>query len=90
MDDRKFYVPGMIVGAITLLMGFFMIPVEGMVMGGVGLFLNLKNRKQYRTKIGMIFTVLGILEAVSFLGVMIYMGFTKQGAFDYWLFRFLF
>ena len=90
MDQRTFYKTGIILGVITFLLYFLVMPVEGIVLGIVSLILNLLKRKEYRTLIGMIFTVLGLIGSVVSLGTGIYLQVTGAGSFDYWFFRLLF
>lgn len=87
MDKRTFYRAGIILGTITVLLSFFALPIESIVMGIMGVILNLKKRKEYRTLIGTILSVLGLLSSVGFLLFMMHL--TTTGEFDYWFFRLL-
>ena len=90
MNQRTFYKTGIILGVVTFLLYFLAMPVEGIVLGIVSLILNLFKRKEHRTLIGMIFTILGLIGSVLSLGVGIYLQVTGAGSFDYWFFRLLF
>lgn len=90
MDKRTFYTTGIILGVITFLLDFFVLPVESIIVGIISLILNIRKKKEHRILIGMIFTILGIAGSVLSLIVMIYLGANMMGSFDYWFFKLLF
>lgn len=90
MDKRTFYRWGIGLGVISFLLGFFALPVEGIVVGIVSLFMNLRKRKEHRILIGMIFTVLGLAGSIAFLAFLIYGEMAGIGETSYWFCRLLF
>lgn len=90
MDKRKFYVVGIVAGVITFLLDFFALPVESIIVGIVSLVLNIRKRKEYRTLIGIILTILGIIGSIGFLVFLFQMEADGLGETSYWLCRLLF
>lgn len=70
---RKIYLPGIIIGAISVLLSFFCLPAVGIAAGVAGLALNIKERKEYRTKIGIVLSVIALLEALWYMGMLFYL-----------------
>lgn len=85
MTEKKFYILGIILSVISWLVSFFCFPVESIVIGIVSLVLNLRKRSTHRVKIGMIVTILAIVESALFLGFSIYLQAQGYAATDYWL-----
>lgn len=90
MDKRTFYGLGIVLGVLTFLLDFFALPVESIVVGAISLVLNFKKRKENRILIGMVFTILGLIGAISFLVWLIYTEVTGLGESSYWFCRLLF
>lgn len=67
-----------------------MFPVESIVVGIVSIIMNIREKKEHRILIGMIFTILGLVGSILSIVFMIYVGTTKAGGTDYWLFKLLF
>lgn len=90
MDKRTFYRLGIGLGVVTFLLDFFVLPVESIIVGAISLVLNLKKRKENRILIGMVFTILGLIGAISFLVWLIYTEVMGLGESSYWFCRLLF
>ncbi len=85
MTEKKFYIPGIVLSVISFFVSFFCFPVESIVIGIVSLVLNLRKRKTHRVKIGMIVTILAIVESALFLAYTLYLNAQGFVATDYWL-----
>lgn len=70
---RKFYLPGIILGAGSVLLSFFYPPIASIIVGVVGLALNIKMQREYRTKIGIVLSVIGLFEALLYMGMLFYL-----------------
>ncbi len=90
MDKRTFYRLGIGLGVVTFLLDFFVLPIESIIVGAISLVLNLKKRKENRILIGMVFTILGLIGAISFLTWLIYTEVMGLGESSYWFCRLLF
>lgn len=71
---RKFYLPGMILGTVSVLLSFFCLPVMGILTGVVGLAINIKKRKEYRAKIGIVLSIIGLIGALGYMGMLFFHG----------------
>lgn len=71
---RKIYLLGVILGTVSVLLSFFCLPVAGILPGVVGLAVNIKKRKEYRAKIGIVLSVIGLLEALGYMGMLFFLG----------------
>lgn len=67
---RKFYLPGIILGAGSVLLSFFCPPAASIIVGVVSLALNIKMQREYRTKIGIVLSVIGLFEALLYMGML--------------------
>ena len=70
---RKFYLPGIILGAGSVPLSFFCPPIASIIVGVVGLALNIKMQREYRTKIGIVLSVIGLFEALWYMGMLFYL-----------------
>ena len=90
MKEKKFYGVGIGFGIVGVI-GAMFDPVAGLVFGIISLWANLKNREQYRVKIGVAFAVISLLCSIAFLAWMIWIGATMPNSgTDYWLFELIF
>lgn len=90
MEEKKFYGLGVGLGVLTFIITVFE-PVVGILMGILSLYINLKKREQYRIKIGVAFTIVGMLLALLAVAWIIWLGVAvPNGDTDYWLYRLLF
>ena len=48
--DKKFYIVGLVIGALSLV-GSLIFPLAGLLLGIIGLVLNIKNKNDYSVKI---------------------------------------
>ncbi len=87
MEKQKFYVIGIVTGVITFLLGFFMAPIESMVLGIVSLIINIRKKSEYRIRIGSAFTIAGMLIGALVLIFDLWMKWKGVGSTDYWLFK---
>lgn len=90
LDKRTFYKVGILLGVAAFLLDFFCLPLESIVVGIVGLLLNLKKRKEYRTLIGLILSIISIVSSVFFLVFLYNIGSKGLGSVDYWFFELFF
>lgn len=70
---RKFYIPGIVLGAVSVLLSFFCLPAAGVITGVVSLTLNVIKRREYRTAIGIVLAVLGLLSAIGWWIMLFYL-----------------
>ncbi|MBQ7004736.1 MAG: hypothetical protein IJN57_12345 [Oscillospiraceae bacterium] len=90
MTEKKFFLPGIILGVAAWLIGFFCFPVESLAIAIVSLVLNLRKKSTHRIKIGMILTILAIVESIAFLAFTLYLDAQGFVSTDYWLNQLLF
>lgn len=64
--DKKFYVVGIVLG-ICSIAGSLLIPAIGLILGIIGLVLNIKNKNEYVVKIGIVLNVAGIIVFLFFI-----------------------
>ena len=64
--DKKFYIVGIVLG-ICSIVSSLLIPDIGLILGIVSLVLNLKNKKEYGVKIGIVLSVAGIIVSLFFV-----------------------
>lgn len=72
-ENQNFYWTGIIIGAASALLSFFCLPAAGIITALAGILLNIKGRKKYRIKIGMVLSVIGLLEAFYYIGMLYYL-----------------
>jgi flagellar motor component MotA len=48
--------------------GSLLIPAIGLILGIVGLILNMKNKNEYSIKIGIALSIAGIMVSIFFIG----------------------
>ncbi len=66
MVDKKFYGLGIVLGIVSLV-GSITISVVGLLVGILGMILNIKNKDTYRVKIGIVLNSLGVILSVAFI-----------------------
>ena len=64
MEDKKFYGVGIGLAVVAFVLATFE-PVIGFFVGILSLWINMKKRNQYRVKIGVVLSVVGMLIMVS-------------------------
>ncbi len=73
MNEKKFYVPGIIVPIVCILADMlFGSIVLGLVTGIICLIMNLKKRSTHRTAIGIALSILLFLGVVSTIAIMLF------------------
>ncbi len=73
MTEKKFYMPGIILPVVGLLLHAFVgAAAIDLVIAAVSLILNLRKRETHRIKIGIVITILLILGILSIIGIMIF------------------
>ncbi len=90
MTEKKFYIPGIIASVTAFLTGFFGLAVASLAAGIFSVVINLKNRSDYRVKIGMFISVLSLIQTVIYIISLIAMGLSGTAYVDYWLFELIF
>ncbi len=90
MTEKKFYIPGIILSLISWIIGFFCFPVESIAVSVVSLVLNLRKKNTHRIKIGIILTILALVESIAFLAFTLYLDAQGFVSTDYWLNQLLF
>ncbi len=86
MIEKKFYIPGLVLGILTFLVGFVTLPVEALVVSIPSLILNIRKRDTHRIKLGIFFTILGMLMGILELVYIIRMLHDPIVSTDYWLY----
>ena len=91
MENKKeIYRAGLMIGVLTFLVNIITLPIETMLLGLVSLLLNLCNRKHYRVKTGIVFTLVGMGISLAYILFAVYkMKFTGANYDNYWFFRML-
>lgn len=90
MEEKKFYGLGVGLGVLTFIITALE-PVVGLLVGILSLYINVKKREQYRIKIGVAFTLVGMFFALLSVVWIIWLGVAVPNAStDYWLYRLLF
>lgn len=69
--DKKFYIVGIALGICSIISSL-PIPAVGLILGIVGLSLNLKNKEEYRVKVGIALNVAGIIVSLFFVIFIVY------------------
>ena len=90
MKEQKFYIPALVLGFIGVVLQFFTLGLEAVIVGGIGLGLSLAKRKTHRTQLSLVLSVIAILGGLGWLAWCIYLGTHGMGGIDYWFFRLLF
>lgn len=90
MNEKKFFVPGMILSAVAVILAWFALPVESLAASIVSLILNLKRKDTRHVKIGVVLAIIAILMDVVLLAYGLWLGFSQSRWVSYWLFRLLF
>lgn len=89
-NTRKFHPLSICMGAASFLMGSFCLAVGGTITGIAGIVIGIKKKKDYRTAIGIAFSVTGLLLSLFYLYTVIETGLSPDASMDYWLYRLLF
>lgn len=87
LDTRKFHPLSICLGLASFLLSFFCLAVGGLLTGIAGLILGIKKKKEYRTAIGITFSVVGILLSLFYLYMVIQTGLNPEVSMDYWLYQ---
>lgn len=90
MKEKKFHIPALVISLIGAMLGYFMLPVEAIAAGGIGLVLSVFKRKTHQVKLSMVLSVIALLFGIAVLGWMTYVGKTGIGSFSYWYYRLFF
>lgn len=90
MEKQKFYMIGIGMGVLTFLIGLFAAPIECIICAILSMAVNLRKKSEYRVKIGVAFTVAGLVFGVLYLISYIRIGWNGLGGVDYWFFELLF
>ena len=69
--DKKFYAVGLVIGALALV-GSLIFPLAGLLLGIIGLVLNIKNKNNYSVKIGIALSIAGIVLSILFIGFIVW------------------
>ncbi|MBQ8905054.1 MAG: hypothetical protein IJY85_01650 [Ruminococcus sp.] len=90
MNEKKFFVPGVLLSAAAVILAWFALPVESLVAAIVSLALNLKQKETRHVKIGVALAIIAILMAAVMLIYALWLGISQSGWVSYWLFRLIF
>lgn len=90
MNEKKFPIPAIIFSAIGCICAFFMMPVEAIAAGGIGMILSVRKRETHRVKLPVVLGVIAVLCGLLALCWYCYIGKQGVGGSSYWLFRIFF
>lgn len=90
MNEKKFYLPALIVSILAAGLSFFLFSVEGIVAGIIGLVLSIIKRKTHLTKLSTVLSILAILGGLTMIAFWSYFFLRGGNPTEYWLFRLLF
>lgn len=91
MENKKFDKITIIMGAVSLALAVFCLPVESILLSAVNFVLCAKRSGLYREKLSRVLAAASIIVAVIILGIFICFS-SMQGfaAADYWFLRIFF
>ena len=90
MKEQKFYIPAIVLGAVGILLQFFMLGAEAVIAGGIGLGMSVAKRRTHRTRLSLVLSVIAVIGGLGWLIWYIHLGTHGMGGTSYWLFRLIF
>lgn len=90
MNEKKFPIPAIIFSAIGCICAFFMMPVEAIAAGGIGLILSVRKRETHRVKLPVVLGVIAVLGGLLALFWMFHIATKGVVGYSYWLCRIFF
>ena len=75
METKQTYTTGLVLGILSIPCGL-LIALSGWILGIVGIVLNIKNKKDKKTIVGLVLSIIGLVVSVinSIMGFVIAMG----------------
>ena len=70
MKNKEIYTPGLILGILSIVFMFFS-TIIGCILGIIGINLNVKNKKNNKTKLGLILSIIGLSLNINKLLIII-------------------
>lgn len=90
MNEKKFFIPGIVISAAALLLSVLAYPAEAILAAVFSLVLCIRNRSTKRVTIGIVLSVIACAMAAALLAFYLWQGVTHTGWVNYWLFQLLF
>ena len=81
MENKRFYTVGIIMGILSGVLGFFVLPVESIILSVVGIILSVKNKSRYRTTLAIVLCVIAAVFSAMFLAILF---LTPDTTSSYW------
>ncbi|MBQ7990185.1 MAG: hypothetical protein IJ251_03935 [Oscillospiraceae bacterium] len=63
--DKKVYVASIVLGILGLIIGVVLIPVLGVILGGIGIGLAVKHMSTHKAVPGLVCSILGVVGSVA-------------------------
>lgn len=69
--EKTTYTAGLVLGILSIPCGL-LIAISGWILGIIGIVLNLKKKNEFKTKAGLILSIIGLISSIinSLLGVL--------------------
>ena len=87
MQEQKFQIPALILGALGCVCAFFMLPVEAIAAGSAGLVISVMKREKNRVKLSLVLSVIALLSGALVLWWFFYAGSRGIAGTNYWFYR---
>lgn len=63
METKQTYTTGLVLGALSIPCGL-LIALSGWILGIVGIVLNVNNKKDKKTTVGLVLSIIGLVVSV--------------------------
>ena len=63
MENKQTYTAGLVLGILSIPCGL-LIAISGWILGIVGIVLNIKNKEDKNTKVGLILSIIGLVVSI--------------------------
>lgn len=63
MENKQTYTPGLVLGILSIPCGL-LIAISGWILGIVGIVLNLKNKNDKNTTVGLVLSIVGLVVSI--------------------------
>ncbi len=69
--EKTTYTAGLVLGILSIPCGL-LIAISGWILGIIGIVLNVKKKNEFKTKAGLILSIIGLISSIinSLLGVL--------------------
>ena len=63
MENKQTYTAGLVLGILSIPCGL-LIAISGWILGIIGIVLNIKNKEEKNTKVGLILSIIGLVVSI--------------------------